>query len=218
MGAYLHLELHGAEATSHDYAANRVGSFEDVMASASAARAIGKGVLVGTLVTRSNYRLLAAMSRVVARLGASGWCVDLPSLTRTDLASFDRVVPRLAMAVPFALQAIQAARQLAVPAWLRGAPLCLFGPLDKYALAGERRSHAVVCDNCAVRERCVGVDAQYLTRFGSSELRARSSELADRAAVPITTEFAAPGRPAYVAPRGETSSASSTGVHLPVAR
>jgi Radical SAM superfamily len=167
----VHLSIHGPHARVHDWHTGAPGSFEAALQTLAAARASGLQVVVVTLLTRSNFRVLAPMPRLLASRGVAAWCIDVPRCRGRAQTDADRVVPRLALALPFALHTVDAAETLGLPAFVRGAPSCLLGPFASRALTeGESRDFADVCATCESRTTCTGVDAAYLARFGAGEL------------------------------------------------
>jgi hypothetical protein len=166
----VHLSIHGADAAAHEYHTGAPGSFDAALAALASSRAAGLTVVVTTVLTRSNYRAIAPLPRLLASRGVAGWCVAVPHAAGRALAAFDRVMPRLALALPFALHALGAADALGLPAWIAGAPACLLGPHAARALPEEPRAFAAPCEGCAARSSCPGVDAHYLARFGGDEL------------------------------------------------
>jgi hypothetical protein len=171
----VHLSLHGADAPVHDYHTGRPGSFDDVLGAIDAARTNKLGVVVTTVLTRSNFRVLGALPSLLAARGVLGLCISVPWNAGRAAVASDRVVQRLALALPFALHALSAAHALRLPAWISGAPLCLLGPLALHSLPGGQRSYVSACESCAARSLCPGVDAAYLARFGADELTARDA-------------------------------------------
>ena len=167
----VHLSIHGASAAAHDYHTQVEGSFaaiEDLLA-----RASGVTVVVTTVVTRSSFRELAAMPQWLVDRGVAAWTLALPHVAGRAATGFDRVVPRLGLALPFVLHAATRAIAQGLPTAISGAPLCVLGPHARLALEADRpRTHAAPCEGCSARSRCVGVDAAYLARFTAEELRA----------------------------------------------
>ena len=168
----VHLSIHGAEARVHDWHVGRAGAFDTAMRTLSAARAAAREGVVATVLTRSTFRGLAPMPRMLASRGAAGWCIEVSRWRGSAATAADRVVPRLALALPFALHAIDAAEALGLPAFVRGAPSCLLGPWASRALEGGSRDYGRACAECASRAACAGVDAEYLARFGDGEIAA----------------------------------------------
>jgi hypothetical protein len=166
----LHLSIHGAEARVHDWHAGVPGAFDAAMSTMAAARAAGLAVAVVTVLTRSNFRVLASLPRLLASRGASAWCVFVARWRGRGATQADRVIPRLALALPFALHALDAAEALGLPAFVNGAPACLLGPFASRSIDDAPRTFGAPCGGCDARTRCCGVDEQYLARFGESEL------------------------------------------------
>jgi hypothetical protein len=169
----VHVTLLGDAPVAHDYHTGVPGSFAATLAGAAAARAAGLTIVCATVLTRSNMRALAGLPPLLGARGFAAWLVELPRAAGRAAPAFDRIMPRLALAAPFALHAIDAARRLGVPSWIRGAPLCLLGPLADRSLPGEPRAFGPACDGCAARAQCPGVDPAYLERFGGDELSPR---------------------------------------------
>jgi hypothetical protein len=168
----LHLSIHGAEARVHDWHAGRAGAFDAAVGTMASARAAGLDVVVATVLTRSSFRVLGPMPRWLVGKGARAWCIEVPRWRGRAATDADRVVPRLALALPFALHALDAAAALGLPAFVRGAPACLLGPFAARAL-DDARDHGAPCEGCPSRSSCSGVDREYLARFGDRELSPR---------------------------------------------
>ena len=166
----LHLSIHGGVAAAHDYHTGVEGSFALALATLSEARAAGLPAVVTTVLTRSNARGLTELAGVLSARGASAWCIAVPRVRGRAAELFDRVVPRLGIAMPFALHAVQAAIALRLPALVRGAPSCLLGPFAKHAMLDEPRAYGEACVGCAARPACPGVEPAYLARFAGDEL------------------------------------------------
>jgi hypothetical protein len=168
------VSLHGADSAIHDYHTGVDGSFAQLLSGVAAARAAGLRVVASTVLTRSNFRGMDALARLIHQRGISAWLIAVPEVVGRAARNFDRVVPRLGMALPFALHAASLARGLGLPAFLQGAPLCLLGPLASLSLPSLPRAYAPVCQGCDARRQCCGVDAKYLARFDGDELQRRS--------------------------------------------
>lgn len=174
----VHVSIHGADASVHDYHTAAPGSWQQSLLGVGAARAAGLPVVATTVLTRSNYRSLSAMPRLLAARGVAAWQVAVPFARGRAADHFDRVVPRLGLAVPFALHALGASAQIGLPAWLSGVPLCMTGPFAARVLPPDlsaARSFSTTCDPCAIKDRCPGLDRAYLERFAGDELSARDS-------------------------------------------
>ncbi len=169
----VHLSIHGGSAAAHDYHTGVPGSFVSVALALAAARAARLPVVVTTVLTRSNARGLTEVARWLAARGANAWCIAVPRTRGRAAELFDRVVPRLGVAMPFALHAVQTAESLRLPTFVRGAPLCVLGPFARVAIADDSRAHGEACNACPARAACPGVEPEYLARFAGDELSPR---------------------------------------------
>jgi hypothetical protein len=204
----VHLSIHGGDARVHDWHVGRAGAFDAAMRTWSAARASALDVVVATVLTRSVFRGLAAMPRMLASRGAAGWCLEVPRWRGAAATAADRVVPRLALSLPFALHAVDAAEVLGLPAFVRGAPSCLLGPWASRSLDGDSRGYAAACAACPARPGCPGVDGEYLARFGEGELAACAPVVRDDRHAAVRAMFVglgemAPASAVAVAPSPE---------------
>lgn len=183
----VHLSVHGARAAVHDYHVGRDGAFERIVAALGELRRAGVVVVVRTVLTRSNARVLGELPAWLGSHGVRAWGIAVPRVAGGAAREFDRVVPRLGVAVPFALHALDRARRIGIAVGVIGAPRCVLGPWDRARISeGEGEGEGAfgeVCAGCSGRAGCVGVDARYLGRFGGDELRAiKRIENSDRAA------------------------------------
>jgi len=215
----VHVSLHGAEAAHHDHHTGRPGSFEAVWEGVAAARAQGLRVVVTTVLTRSNFRVLAPLPLLLRSRGIDAWHVAVPLARGRADDGFDRVVPRLALALPFALHALDASRRLGLPAFVSGAPLCLLGPFAARSLdvdaPGSRGFHAT-CEECGARAACPGVDPLYLARFDGDELRPRADVPRGASDEPWAALFVGPGELAPPRDGPVHAPARASRVHLPM--
>lgn len=194
----VHVSLHGASAPVHDYHTGRAGSFDVLWEGVAASRAAGLRVVATTVLTRSDFRVLSELPILLQARGVAAWHVAVPLARGAASDDFDRVYPRLALALPFALHALEVARRLALPAYVSGAPLCLLGPLASRAIAvpepeGARTFHDERCTGCAARAACPGLDPTYLARWGGDELRPRDDRPSGADHEPLAALFTGPG-------------------------
>ena len=156
------------------------------------------------------------MPRMLALRGAAGWCIEVPRWRGDAATAADRVVPRLALALPFALHAIDAAEALGLPAFVRGAPSCLLGPWAARALDADRRDYGAACRDCSSRDGCVGVDAEYLARFGEGELAACALTKRDARHPGVRAMFVGLGEMAPAIPMAVAPSPERARIALPM--
>lgn len=166
----VHLSIHATQAAAHDYHTGNTGSFERVAAALVHARGAGLVVAATTVITRSSYRVVNELPRWLRERGVAAWCLSWPRVSGAATDAFDRIVPRLGLAIPFALHAAETARRLGLPAFLEGAPACTLGPYARALITGVPAGYGHTCDGCAARTSCDGMDPVYAARFGEQEL------------------------------------------------
>ena len=169
----LRLAIHGPTAAAHELHTGRPGSFEAVMRALGAARGQGQRVAVASWLTRSSCRSLVGLAERLAAHGVWGWAIAWPRIDARTEAAAARIVPRLGIAVPHALRAVQQAQRRGVAVGLWGVPLCVLGPYAAQRLPDPEAAgrYAAACEGCPARAECPGVDGWYLDRFGAEELR-----------------------------------------------
>jgi hypothetical protein len=174
----VHATVFAADAGAHDLH-DADGGFRRVVARLRAARADRVPAAVTTPISRSNARVLAALPGLLADLGVAGWRIAVPEVGGVWREKFDARVPRLALALPYALQALALAERAGIAAGIAGAPLCLLGPLRGRVLPVRARAFAAGCAGCPARADCPGVDQAYLRRFAGDELWPRALRAAE---------------------------------------
>lgn len=165
----LGLALHGARSDVHDWHAGE-GAFDAAVGALTVARTHGMACAVASSITRSNARVLVELPSLLKASGVALWALAWPRAEEGEV--FTATVPRLGLAVPAALAALERARRVGLDARVVGVPTCVLGPFARLSLASAPRAFGARCEGCAGRARCSGVDAAYLRRFGENELRA----------------------------------------------
>jgi pyruvate-formate lyase-activating enzyme len=175
----LQLSIHAPTAEAHDYHTGHAGSFDACIDLIARAQRADITTVVVTVVTRSNFRELAKLPPMLKRHGVAAWLLEVVRPHGRAADNFARVVPRIGMAMPWALHALELARRHALSAWIRGAPLCALGPFAVSSLEtpGRDPSRPVPadwpppCQACPSRPQCPGLDSAYVEVFGHGELR-----------------------------------------------
>lgn len=215
----VHLSVHGADAAVHDYHTDRDGSFDRLWTASAAARAASLQVVATTVLTRSNFRSLSELPILLSARGVAAWHVAVPLARGRAAEHFDRVMPRLALALPFALHALEVARKLGLPAYVSGAPSCLLGPFASRAITTDddaARAFHARCEACPARRACSGLDPTYLARFDGDELRGRDDRPTRADGEPLAALFAGAGELAPITERAIHEPAHASRRALPV--
>ena len=212
----------GDSPAAHDFHTGVDGSFDALLKGVAHARAKGLVVVAATVLTRSNFRELSGLPELLRARGLSAWLLALPRVAGRAADHFDRVIPRLGMALPYALQALALAAKIGLPAWIRGAPLCALGPFSRRVLSEPPRAFGETCQACAARAICPGLDPPYLARFGEDELSPASASPARDAPDALARLFVGEGelsaRPSLRVAPCPAQSRSALALHEKVTR
>ena len=179
----LHLSIHGATPDAHDYHVGVPGRLIQCAEVLTTAASLGLTMVATTVVTRSNARVLAELPHWLHRHGIAAWVCRWPVVAGRVGEAFDRTVPRLGLALPYVLHALDRSRKLGLPAAITGAPLCTLGKYAQHHLPDPPRTHPAACTDCDAAPVCPGIDAAYVDRFTDEELRPRPS-VAPASAIP----------------------------------
>lgn len=182
------LALHAPTAAVHDWLTRTPGSFKRAVASARRSVAAGLGLRVNTVLTRTGAPLLAETVGVAGALGARSVRAHVGREVGAAVGEARMLLPRWELLAEPIRAAAERARAEGVELDVVGLPPCV-AP-DVLALLGDRRDVAqpdresaiavepaaapfwpAPCTHCALRPICPGVDAAYVARWGTEELR-----------------------------------------------
>ncbi len=186
--------LHGHVPALHDHLTAAPGAFAQTVAGIRNLKALGRYVLTNTVVTRSNYRHLPEIVRLLLSLGVDQLQLAFVHPVGTAGTEFQTVVPRMELAAPY-LQAalrvgLEAGRRIvteAVPACIiPGYEQCVvekdiprtaiydaestIEDYTRYRL-DEGKAKGPDCRACVHFAECEGPWREYPERHGWSEFR-----------------------------------------------
>jgi MoaA/NifB/PqqE/SkfB family radical SAM enzyme len=163
------------------------GGFESSRNGVRALKAAGVGVELSIAVVRSTLALLEQLPALAAAEGVSALVATVP-VTAPDPAELLRYDEAAA-----AISALDvAARQAGLTVRLAaesGPPPCVFKSLPRAAhlfsmtpggAASSGHRYVSACESCVVRDRCPGLSATYLARFGAPPMTPLSDDRARR--------------------------------------
>jgi len=93
--------LHGHVAALHDYLVSVPGAWSQTVQGIKNLKALGQFVITNSVVTKSNYRHLQDLARLLVALGVDQFQFAFVHPTGTAGKEFFSVVPRMAMAAPY---------------------------------------------------------------------------------------------------------------------
>lgn len=124
----LQVKLLGSTAPMHDYHVAVDGAFQQTMTGVRNARQEGLRVQIDCVVTRSNYRHLAAIASVCAAAGVQALRLCEPRESSRAEANWLRISAPAELVRPYAMRAMQTAERLGLPLEVHLGPACAAKP------------------------------------------------------------------------------------------
>jgi MoaA/NifB/PqqE/SkfB family radical SAM enzyme len=186
--------LHGHVPALHDHLTEAPGAFAQTVAGIRNLKALGQYVLTNTVVTRSNYRHLPEIVRLLVSLGVDQLQLAFVHPVGTAGAEFQAVVPRMALAAPYLLEALRAGLAAGRRVNTEAVPACILPGYEhcvvekhiprtaiydaestiedytRYRL-DEGKAKGPECRACLHVAECEGPWREYPERYGWEEFR-----------------------------------------------
>ncbi|HET7824826.1 MAG TPA: radical SAM protein [Anaeromyxobacter sp.] len=199
--------LHGHRPELHDHLTEAPGAFAQTVAGIRNLKALGQLVLTNTVVTRSNYRHLPEIVRLLVSLGVDQLQLAFVHPVGTAGAEFQAVVPRMELAAPYLAAALRLALDAGRRVYTEAVPPCVIPGYERcvvetliprtaiydaestiadytqYRLA-EGKLKGPECPTCLHFAECEGPWREYPERYGWSEFRPVTAAPAARAGDP----------------------------------
>lgn len=184
--------LHGHLPELHDHLTRAPGAFAQTVAGIQHLKRLGQYVLTNTVVTRSNYRHLPEIARLLVALGVDQFQLAFVHPVGTAMAEFDAVVPRMELAAPYLAAALDVGRAAGRPVYTEAVPPCVLpgyeacvaerviprtaiydaeATIEDYTRyrRDEGKLKGPDCPRCRHFEACEGPWREYPERFGWAE-------------------------------------------------
>jgi pyruvate-formate lyase-activating enzyme len=117
--------LHGHLAALHDHLTGAPGAFAQTVTGIRHLKAMGRFVLTNTVVTRSNYRHLPEIARLLVSLGVDQFQLAFVHPVGTAATRFASVVPRMELAAPYLMAGLGVGLAAGRRAYTEAVPACL---------------------------------------------------------------------------------------------
>jgi len=124
------LALHGHTEELHDYLTG-AKSFRQLVVGIRTLKKLGQDVITNTVVTKSNYRHLPDIAKVLIGLRVDQIQFAFVHAVGAAGINFDSVVPRMEMVAPYLKKAIDIGRMLDTRIMTEGVPFCLLEGYEK---------------------------------------------------------------------------------------
>jgi MoaA/NifB/PqqE/SkfB family radical SAM enzyme len=186
--------LHGHRPELHDHLTRAPGAFAQTVAGIRNLKALGQLVLTNTVVTRSNYRHLPEIARLLVSLGVDQLQLAFVHPVGTAGTEFQQVVPRMELAAPYLAAALQVGLDAGRRVYTEAVPACVIPGYEgcvveqliprtaiydaestiadytRYRL-DEGKLKGPECPSCVHFAECEGPWREYPERHGWSEFR-----------------------------------------------
>jgi MoaA/NifB/PqqE/SkfB family radical SAM enzyme len=143
--------LHGHTAALHDYLTRAPGSFGQTVAGIRNLKDLGQIVLSNSVVTRPNFRNLPELASLLVALGVDQFQLAFVHPVGTAGEFFYTIVPRMAMAAPFIMRALDVGLARSIPVCTEAVPYCML-PGHEACVVEDRIPRTRVIDAEAVIE------------------------------------------------------------------
>lgn len=110
----LDVSLHGSSEAMHDYHTSVRGSYLQTIRGVVNASAVGMGIVITCVVTRSNFRNLSEILRVVRALGVRAVRFRAPALSGRTLLARDRILAHPELVLPHLRRAVGLGRRYGI--------------------------------------------------------------------------------------------------------
>jgi len=187
--------LHGHVAELHDFLTRVPGSFEQTIRGIKNLVRLQVPIITNTVITRSNFRHLAAIAKLLVDLGVTQYQFAFVHGLGSAAKYFDSIVPRMELIAPHVTAGLEVGRTAGVWATTEAIPPCLLSGyeehlaewivpdtriydadtiLDSYEAYRwtEGKAKGPACHSCGWNPWCEGPWREYPERFDWSEFHA----------------------------------------------
>ncbi len=186
--------LHGPTAALHDFLTGAPGAFAQTVTGIRNLKAAGQVVITNSVVTRSSYRHLVDLARLLVALGVEQFQLAFVHPVGTAGDRFQQVVPRMELAAPYLKAALQVGFSAGRRVFTEAVPHCILDGYEqcvveryiprtavfdaettiqdytRYRL-DEGKLKGPDCPSCAFFAECEGPWREYPERYGWEEFR-----------------------------------------------
>jgi len=189
--------LHGHTPELHDYLTCSKNAFKQTVQSIRNLRALGQPVITNTVITRSNYRHLVDIARILVSLGVAQYQFAFVHPVGTAGANFFSVTPRMTLIEPHVKKGLKYGLKRNVVAVTEAIPYCFMKGyehcvaeqhiprtkifdakfvVDDYTefRLTEGKAHGEPCGECTWRRVCEGPWREYPENYGWDEFKPRT--------------------------------------------
>jgi len=184
--------LHGHIAELHDYLTAAKGSFEQTTKGIQNLKKLGQKVVTNTVVTKSNYRNLPEIAKLLIDLGADQYQFAFVHPTGSAFSNFESIVPRMTLIEPYIKKGLDIGIENKKTIMTEAIPYCFMKGYENYVAEKiipdtkifdyqkvvedftetrrtEGKAKGPNCQNCFYNEICEGPWREYPEKLGWDE-------------------------------------------------
>ncbi len=184
--------LHGHTAELHDYLTRAKGSFAQTTRGIRNLKQLGQPVIINSVITRSNYRHLPALARLLLRLDVDQYQFAFVHPLGTAGENFHSVVPRLALVARYVAEGLDLGSRAGRLVMTEAIPPCFLPGRERYIAEtimpetrvydakvvvesykeyrlNEGKAKGPRCPECVWNDQCEGPWREYPDHYGWDE-------------------------------------------------
>lgn len=189
--------LHGHTAELHDFLTSSKGSFKQTVQSIVNLKAFGQPVITNTVITRSNYRHLPEIAKILMGLKVDQYQFAFVHPTGTVEELYNSVVPRMTLIEPYVKRGLSVGLSQGTVALTEAIPFCFMKGFEKCVAEQyiprtkifdakfvlddytefrltEGKAHGPQCIECSWFSVCEGPWREYPREYGWDEFIPRT--------------------------------------------
>jgi MoaA/NifB/PqqE/SkfB family radical SAM enzyme len=186
--------LHGHVAELHDYLTRSPGSFKQTVHGLMNLMELGQYVLTNSVISRSNYRHLADIAKILVRFGVAQYQFAFVHAVGTAGENFKSVVPRKSLIEPYVKRGLDVGIRADRSVMTEAIPYCFMRGYEDYVAERiiprtkiydanttiedytdfrlkEGKLKGPPCEKCTMNEQCEGPWREYPEAFGWDEFK-----------------------------------------------
>jgi radical SAM protein with 4Fe4S-binding SPASM domain len=126
------LALHGHIPQLHDYLTRSRGSFEQTCLGIKNLKGLGQRVVMNVVVTKSNYRHLPEIAKLLINLGVDQYQFAFVHAQGNAWKNFDSIVPFKSLVEPYVKQGLQLGIEAGIKVMTEAIPYCFMTGYENY--------------------------------------------------------------------------------------
>jgi sulfatase maturation enzyme AslB (radical SAM superfamily) len=141
------VSIHGHTGMLHDYLTGGNGSFAETVLGIRNLISAGRTVATNTVITKSNFRNLPDIARMLCALGVGQMQFAFPHIDGKAKANAARVVPPMTLVIPYLFRALDTAEAAGRVSLTEGFPLCMIQGHEHQAVETLHKKIKVIDDS-----------------------------------------------------------------------